>query len=183
MSMPAQPAAVGGATGFAIQVTNAGPQAAVGVVVTDVLPAGTFLASASPAGTLSTGGLNLALGTLAAGSATNLSVAITIASGTTVTNSAFVSAQTPDPNAANNSASLVITAPPWVISPSAVTGSNTFGVTTLSTLGLHYVLVYKNALTDSAWTSLPGVVLGTGGAISLVDSNPPPRRFYRVLAY
>ena len=49
--------------------------------------------------------------------------------------------------------------------------------------GLRYTLEYKNSLTGSAWTPLPGAVTGTSGVVSLTDSNAPlESRFYRVRA-
>ena len=49
--------------------------------------------------------------------------------------------------------------------------------------GLRCTLEYKDSLTGSAWTPLPGSVNGTGGVVSLTDSNAPPAgRFYHVRA-
>jgi hypothetical protein len=47
---------------------------------------------------------------------------------------------------------------------------------------MNYTLQYKNALTDSNWTTIPPTVLGNGGTIIPKDRNPPvqPARFYRV---
>ena len=49
--------------------------------------------------------------------------------------------------------------------------------------GLRCTLEYKDSLTGSAWTPLPGSVTATGGVASLTDSNAPPAgRFYHVRA-
>ncbi|MGA2179987.1 MAG: immunoglobulin domain-containing protein [Verrucomicrobiota bacterium] len=49
------------------------------------------------------------------------------------------------------------------------------------TTGLRYTLEYKDSLAGSAWTPLPGAVTGTGGVVSLTDSNATPvARFYHV---
>ena len=50
-----------------------------------------------------------------------------------------------------------------------------------SITGVTYTLEYKNRLTDTQWLGLPPSTTGTGGALSLKDTNPPaPTRFYRV---
>ena len=50
-----------------------------------------------------------------------------------------------------------------------------------SQAGFNYVLEYKNALNDPAWTPLPAVA-GTGGVMVLQDTNAPvASRYYRVL--
>ena len=51
--------------------------------------------------------------------------------------------------------------------------------------GHQYTLVYKNNLTDLSWTPLPGLgtLVGTGGTITLVDTNAiisQTQRFYRI---
>jgi hypothetical protein len=47
--------------------------------------------------------------------------------------------------------------------------------------GLSYVLEYKHLLDDPAWTPLPPAVSGTGGPLTLKDSNnSPDRRYYRL---
>jgi uncharacterized repeat protein (TIGR02543 family) len=52
-----------------------------------------------------------------------------------------------------------------------------------STTGLLYTLESKDSLTDTNWTTLPVSIIGTGGGVSLTDSNAPPAcRFYRVRA-
>jgi uncharacterized repeat protein (TIGR02543 family) len=52
-----------------------------------------------------------------------------------------------------------------------------------STTGLLYTLESKDSLTDTHWTALPVSIIGTGGGVSLTDSNAPPAcRFYRVRA-
>jgi hypothetical protein len=97
-----------------MKISNAGKATANGVVVTDVLPSGTVFASASSSqGTVtapsvgSNGTVAVNLGSLANGaSATiNLVVTVTAVSGTTLNDTATVSATTQDLNSANNSMS------------------------------------------------------------------------------
>jgi hypothetical protein len=47
--------------------------------------------------------------------------------------------------------------------------------------GVTYNLEYKNALADSAWTTVSNFTPGTGGIVTLIDSNSPPaKRVYRL---
>ena len=50
-----------------------------------------------------------------------------------------------------------------------------------SETGLNYLLEYKNLLTDPTWTPASPAVAGTGGVMTLQDTNPPAAsRYYRV---
>ena len=61
-------------------------------------------------------------------------------------------------------------------------GTNGAAMTCSSVVGLNYQLQYKNALTDLSWSNIPGLVAGTGNAISLNDATLGGNntRFYRV---
>ena len=65
-----------------------------------------------------------------------------------------------------------------------VTAVNGVSISVNSVAGLNYSLEYKNSLSDSAWTILPGSsVTGAGGVIILRDtSSPQAQRFYIVIA-
>jgi uncharacterized repeat protein (TIGR01451 family) len=115
---PATVAALANIT-YILAVANAGPIAAAGVTVTDILPAGTtFVSAASPQGPCSfTGAVICTLGTIAnGGSAT---VAITVAgpnSAGPIVNTATVVSTTPDPITGNNTSTwtVTVTTPPSV---------------------------------------------------------------------
>jgi hypothetical protein len=50
-----------------------------------------------------------------------------------------------------------------------------------SELGSNYLLEYKHSLEDTSWTPVLPVVTGTGGIMTLQDTNPPAdSRYYRV---
>ncbi len=87
---------------YSFSVTNLGPAPAVATVVTDSLPAGVSFVSASAGATNAGSSVIFSLGTLASGSATNLSVTVLPSTGGTLTNIVAVSSSTPDPNPANN---------------------------------------------------------------------------------
>src|SRR5260370_14469801 len=94
---------------FFISANNSGPSAATGVIMTDTLPAGvTFLSATSSLGSCSqaAGTVTCNIGNM--GVFAGVSVTITVAPNTaspSATNAANISANEPDPNPANNSAS------------------------------------------------------------------------------
>lgn len=106
---------------YSVLVSNAGPQAAASVLLTDPLPAGTvFLSCSSSPGTCSgppigtNGTVTAALGTLNVGAlaTVTISVRVTAAAGS-LTNTATASSPTPDPDPSNNAdaRAVVITGP------------------------------------------------------------------------
>lgn len=114
---------------YQISVANAGPSDAQSVSLTDVLPAGTTFFSqhqlSGPAFTLgnTTTSIDDTIGTLAAGASATFQIMVStsssIAPGTTLSNTATVSASTPDPNTGNNSSTVdTVASPPVpVLSP------------------------------------------------------------------
>jgi len=61
-------------------------------------------------------------------------------------------------------------------------GTNGFSVSLPTQNGRVYQLEYKNSLTDSVWQSLP-LRAGTGGLLSLTDTNVAPQRYYHALRW
>jgi hypothetical protein len=85
----------------------------------------------------------------------------------------------------NHNLALIGSGPPVVQFPTAnsVVSTNGFSLSLPTQSGRVYVLQYKNALTDTDWSSLP-LVAGNGGMITLTDiSVANPQRFYRVLRW
>ena len=98
---------------YAMTISNLSKTTATGVVVSDALPTGTTIVSASTSqGTItapptgSNGTVTVNLGSLVKGTSArvNIVVKVTASINTTLTNTANVTATTQDPNAANNSA-------------------------------------------------------------------------------
>ena len=126
---------------YTIVASNAGPEGATSVTVTDTLPAGpSFVSASSTSGTCSggTGGtVSCALGALAAGASVTITIVVTPHAGGSLTNSARVAAFVSDPNTANDVASetTAVVAAPLVASASASPASGsaplhvTFGAT------------------------------------------------------
>jgi uncharacterized repeat protein (TIGR01451 family) len=116
------PVCAGQPVSFTVNVSNAGPNAATSVSVTDTIPSGSTLVSATGSGLdcTGTGPVTCTLATLAVGAAPAITVIVDapLASGL-ATNGASVSAATGDPSAGNNSssASTTVNAIPATPSP------------------------------------------------------------------
>ena len=102
---------VGDPVTFTVTVTNAGPDPATAVQVTDVLPAGLSFVSATPSQGTYTAATGLwDVGTITVATPATLTIAATVASPAAQTNTATVSdADQFDSNTANNTASATVT--------------------------------------------------------------------------
>jgi len=105
---------------YTVTVTNLGPSTAVGVVVTDSLPAGETFVSATGGGTTNGGVVSWALGTMVSLQVSNVTVTVIAPASGTLTNVASVSSPTPDPNPTNNVSPPVTTSVTPVADVSAV---------------------------------------------------------------
>ena len=111
---------------FTITATNNGPGSATGVQVTELLPAGLTLVSATPsAGTTYTASTGLwDIGAIANGAHATLSIVANVKVTTPVSNTATKTAENQsDPGAGNNSASATVTALPGLPNTSAPSGT------------------------------------------------------------
>lgn len=114
---------------YTITVSNTGPATATGVVVNDVIPAGTNFISATPSqgSCAGTSTVSCNLGTLANGASATISLQLGLPSTAgTVQNTATVTGSVPDSVPANNSATATIT----------VDAPTPFAIPTLSQLSL-----------------------------------------------
>lgn len=103
---------------YTIPVTNDGPAAASGVVITDSVPSGTTFVSANtsqgscttPAAGASSGTVTCNAGGIANAASVTITmiVKVTALPGATISNTATVSASTPDPDNANNTATVAV---------------------------------------------------------------------------
>ena len=115
---------------FTVTVTNNGPNEATGVVVSDAIPSGLTLQSATPSdGAYSTGTGNWTLASsLASGAGATLTLVTVVDAGTagsTITNTATVTASdTIDPDAGNDSGSAAVT----VATPPPIPSVGTWGL-------------------------------------------------------
>lgn len=99
---------------YSITVNNAGPTAAQNVVVTDTLPAGVTFVSTTGCAEDPTGVPTCSLGTILAGGFTSYTITVTVNLATfgTLTNTASVTSDTPDPNPSNNTVTEDTTSKP-----------------------------------------------------------------------
>jgi uncharacterized repeat protein (TIGR01451 family) len=93
---------------YTVQVSNLGPGAATNTILTDVLSSRVAFVSATPSqGTCSgTTTITCNLGTLAANGSATVSIVVTAKSGDLNTNTVTAQSDAPDPNTANNTASV-----------------------------------------------------------------------------
>jgi len=102
---------------YTINVTNYGPSAATGIVVSDPLSAGVSFVSASSGCNLSGGAVTCTIGTLANNASANIQLAVNVLSVGSLTNTAQVSSMTNDPQPSNNSVTSTVTVNPVTAVP------------------------------------------------------------------
>jgi uncharacterized repeat protein (TIGR03803 family) len=120
-------------------------------------------------------------GAWAAATGTNQwSATVTLSAGTNVF-SAYSVDEAGNDSATNSIGSFVTLLQPVI---SGVTVSNNVVTVSFPSVGgANYSLEYQDVLGTGGWTALGGSAAGTGGEMSLSDSNPPPGgRFYRLEA-
>ena len=166
---------------YAVWIQNVGNSAAAGVRIVQTLPFGTSLQSCSRFCTVVGNSVVLDLGTMPAGTATNLLINVLaplVSSRTNITATATVSTTTPETSTANNQASQTTTVDPNLIevlvSPPTVTlapgGTRTFTATVTGTTN-----------TTVSWSVQEGA---TGGTITAdgVYAAPDIPGIYHIVA-
>ncbi|HZF09807.1 MAG TPA: ExeM/NucH family extracellular endonuclease [Thermoanaerobaculia bacterium] len=195
------PVTAGNNLTYTITVTNVGPSAAATVSLSDLLPTGTtFVSLASPGGWSCT---NPAVGSGGTVSCTNASLGVgnavftlvvkvgsSVTAGTVLSNTATVSAATPDPNPGNGSATATTTVATSadlsvtkVDTPDPVTAGNnltyTITVTNAGPSAAATVSLSDTLPTGTTFVSLasPGgwsctnPAVGSGGTVSCTDAS------------
>lgn len=142
---------------YTLTIANGGQNDATGVTVTDAVPAGMLFVSADPACAFDAAAASVtcAIGALASGASQDVTVTLrpqTPVAGQTVTNSATVIGDEPDPNPADNSSATQIFVPPQADLAIQKTASAT---TVVAGGTLTYTLVVTNAGPNMA----PGVTV------------------------
>ena len=185
-SGPAGPVAEGSSLTYTATVTNNGPNAAAGVVLTSVVDSslGTVTGTASSQGTCteSRGLITCTLATIAPGAAVSVTSTVRAAAGGTLTNIIGVTAAASNPNPANNYQLLSTTVTP---------GASTFVVTNTNDTGpgsFRQALTQANADGGQAdtitfdipgggvHTIRPGVLLGLPAIVQpvIIDGTTQP---------
>ncbi|MBV8518300.1 MAG: DUF1565 domain-containing protein [Acidobacteria bacterium] len=108
------PYTVGSIISYDLKVTNAGPDDATNVVITDTLPAGLEFVSADSGCSESSGTVTCTIPTLANGANTTRSISVRAIASGTQTNTATVTSDADDPTPANSAAAPVVIAPALV---------------------------------------------------------------------
>ena len=167
---------VGDSVTFTVTLNNAGPDAATGVDVTDLLPAGLTFVSATPSqGTYSNTTGVWTVGTVASGTSTTLQIVATVATAGAKTNTAQISASAqrdPDSTPNNNvtteddQASVTVTPPVADLSLTKTTSNPTPSVGA----NVNFTVTLNNAGPNPATGVSVTDLLPTG--LTFVSANP-----------
>jgi uncharacterized repeat protein (TIGR01451 family) len=158
---------IGDLVTYTVGIHNNGPASALNSVITDTVPAGTIFVAATPSsGSYNAGTGAWTVGTLLPGASASLTLQVQVTAGGAIVNSATASSDTPDPNPANNTATVSTAAPladlvvtKTVSAPTAPVGANvTF------TIGVH------NAGPSNATNVKVGDLLPAG--LAFVSATP-----------
>lgn len=81
----------------------------------------------------------------------------------------------------NSTSSVVILAPPRPVVTGIERSGDTANISFTTVNGVTYNLEYKDSLTGAVWNALSPSASGTGGIVTLPDTNTPSAsRYYRV---
>jgi uncharacterized repeat protein (TIGR01451 family) len=184
LTMIVQPVSlpVNGKATFSMSITNHGPDQALGVTVTNFLPAGlSFLSGTASQGSVSPGGTLVSLGTMLAGAGATATLVLspTVVGTSTLTSTVGLDPSETDPIETNNTASASINALPAadlgvsvVASPSpAISGGNLTYVVTVTNAGPSTATnVFMNQTLPASApfisTSQPTNVVDIGGLVT-----------------
>ena len=175
---PAQPVTANDWMTFAVTVTNAGPNAATSVMLTNTLPSGVGLkgvSPSSPAPGIAGSNLIFNLGTLAAGAFTSFALTVQPTNAGVLSFSSFVSAAgVTDPNPTNNTAGTNITVTGY-LSSQLTTFTNSPQIYNMQNNLLEQFITVTNAGTnavDAVRVVVTGLTNRLFNSIGTNDGNP-----------
>ena len=171
---------------YTIAVTNRGPSAATGVVLSDTLPQNVSVISTNisqGSAAIVVGGVSFNLGTLNSGAGALATIRVSPSLEGTLTNTASVTANQTDLDLANNVAQALTT----VLSPRPAVlditplGNQRFLISLTAEPGLTYS--FQVSSNFGSWNNVFTATASANGAIRFNTTNSPtlPRRFYRAL--
>ena len=155
---------------YTISVTNFGPSAASGVVVTDSLPAGVSFVSATGGGVSNNAAVTWSVGNLTNNQVTNLTLVVVAPVGGTLTNVASVGGPTVDPAVTNNVTPPVVTG---VLPVTDVVVTNVGPVSVVAGTSYTNVISVTNAGPSSATNVVVVVTLADGTLVTNVIAILP----------
>jgi uncharacterized repeat protein (TIGR01451 family) len=180
------PVIAGNALTYSLNAVNNGPSNATGVTITDTLPAGVTYASASSSqGAVSQAGgtVTVNVGGLASGATATATILVTMNPGTrgTITNTAVITGNEPDPNLANNTSTVTTQVNPLVdlaivksASPNPVTAGNALTYTLSASnngpsnaTGVTITDTLPAGVTYTSASSSQGAVSQAGGTVTV----------------
>lgn len=176
------PQFVGSNVLYTITLQNTGPYNAPGVSLTNTLPPGVNLVSATTTqGTLNTNAnpITGSLGQLNNSSSIVVTLTVSPQAAGFMTNTVSVAGQYPDPSPANNTATngtLVQAIPKLAVSFVAPDLIRLAWSATLT----NYMLEAKTNVNTNVWTGVGGVPTVTGGQNLLTQTNNLPTRYFRL---
>ncbi len=141
---------------YTISVTNIGPSAATSVVVSDALPTNVTFVSASGGYSMTNGVLTWPIANFANGQATNYSITVTAPTTGTLTNRAYGSSPTVDPDATNNDGSATNAIVTTTVIELADVRTTKIGP---ASMGAGTNIVYTISVTNAGPSTATGIVV------------------------
>jgi uncharacterized delta-60 repeat protein/uncharacterized repeat protein (TIGR01451 family) len=174
------PVLLGSNVTYTLTVTNLGPATATSVSLTNTLPPGVSLVSASPAGyTISGRVVTFAnLGNIGSGGQSSVTIVAKPSAAGEITNSAVTASTLTDPLKGNNLASVKVVVQAMQLGVSR--SGNTLTLTWPNTFGTFNLETATNLVPPITWVTATNVPLTIGGQNSVTISIGSGGKFFRL---
>jgi uncharacterized repeat protein (TIGR01451 family) len=175
-----EPVTVGSNLVYTISITNQGPSAATGVVVSNQIPANVAFISATGGATPTNGVLLVDLGSLAAGAANSIQIVMQPTAAGQITNFFQVFANQTGPVPANNFATVVSTVTYLPVLPNlAIAHPGNSVVVSWPNTG-SYTLQQNSNLATATWTASGYPITAANGTNRITITPPVGNLFFRL---
>jgi uncharacterized repeat protein (TIGR01451 family) len=176
----------GSAFTYSVAVSNSGPADASNVILTNTLPTGVSLISATAASTTGPNNtLIFNLGPLSAGTTTNFTTTFISSVAGPLVNQVSVGADQTDLNLANNAAqsAFTVATAPKLFGRASASGPFALTLSLTGPQGIYAIVSTTNINTSLANWTLVGVATNTTGSFQFTDTNTTgfSRKFYRAV--